>query len=87
MRTVNVGIRHDDDLVIPKLAYIEVISISFRKAAAERIDHGLDLCIRQHLIDTCFFNVQNLTSDWQDCLIISVSGSLGRSTRQNLPQQ
>ena len=78
MGTVHVGIGHDDDLVIPQLADIKVISISFGKSAAKCIDHRLDLCIRQHFIDTCFFHVQDLTTDWKDCLEHTVSGCLRR---------
>ena len=81
MGTVHVGIGHDDDLVIPQLADIKVISISFGKSAAKCIDHRLDLCIRQHFIDTCFFHVQDLTTDWKDCLEHTVSGCAEKAAK------
>ena len=77
MGTVHIGIRHDDDLVIAQLGNIEIIAVALGKSAAEGIDHGLDLCIGKHFIDTGFFHVQNLTADRQDCLIHTVSRSLG----------
>ena len=63
MRSVDVRIGHDDDLVIAKFGNIEIVSVSFGEAAAERIDHGLDLCIGKNLVDTCFLDVQDFASD------------------------
>ena len=52
MRTVNIGIRHDHDLVIAKFAYIEIISISFRKSASKCIDHSLGEMDAEQLWET-----------------------------------
>ena len=57
MASVHIGIRHQDDLVVTQLRNIEIIAISFRKAAAERIDHRLDLGIRQHLVHRSFLHI------------------------------
>ena len=73
MRTVDIGIGHDDDLVIAQLGDVKVIAVAFRETAAEGIDHGLDLGICQDLINAGFFYVQRLTADRQDCLIFTVS--------------
>jgi hypothetical protein len=35
MRAVDIGIGHDDDLVVAQLRDVEVISVAFREAAAE----------------------------------------------------
>ena len=77
MRTVDIGIGHDDDLVIPQFCNIKIVAVTFRKSAAERIDHGLDLGIRQDLVDAGLLYVQRLTADRQDCLVFTVSCSLG----------
>ncbi len=79
MCTVHIGIGHNNNLVIAKLCNIKIISISFRKSAAKCIDHRLDLRIGKHLVNTCLFNIQNLTSNRKDCLIITVSGCLCRT--------
>ena len=82
MRSIHIGIGHDHDLVIAKLCDIKVISVSFRESASECIDHCLDLCICKYFVNGCFLHVQNLTSDWQDCLVISVTGSLCGTSRR-----
>ena len=50
MRSVDVGIRHDDNLVIAELRNIEIIAVALGKSAAERIDHRLDLRVGKDLI-------------------------------------
>ena len=82
MCTIDIGIGHDDDLIISQLCNIKVISVSFRKSAAKCIDHRLDLCIGKHLINTCFFDIQNLTANRQDRLEITVSCRFCRSPRR-----
>ena len=79
MSTIHIGIRHDHDLIIAKLRDIKIISVAFGKAAAKGIDHGLDLCVGQHLVDGSLLYVEDLTADWKDCLIVTVSGCLGRT--------
>ena len=59
MGAVHVRIRHDDDLVITKLCDIKIISIPFGKTAAKGVDHGLDLCIGQDLINTGLLYIQS----------------------------
>ena len=80
MGTVHVRISHDDDLIITQFADVKVISVSFGKSTAKCIDHCLDLCVCQYFIDTCFFHIQDLTTDWQDCLEHTVSGRLCRTS-------
>ena len=79
MGTIHVRIRHDHDLVIAKLGDVKIISIPFGKSAAKSIDHGLDLCVCQNLINGGFLHIQNLTADWQNRLVVTVSGSLRRT--------
>ena len=82
MSAVHIRIRHDDDLVIAKLRDIKIVPIPFRKTAAERIDHGFDLGIGKHLVDTGLLHIQNLPADRKNCLISPVSGGLGASSRR-----
>ena len=77
MRPVYVGIRHDDDLVVPELRDVEVIAVAFRKAAAEGVDHGLDLGVCQDLIDAGLLHIEDLASNREDGLVHAVSRHLG----------
>ena len=77
MGAVHVRIGHNNDFVVTKLRNIEVISVSFGKSATKGIDHGLDLRIGKHLVDTCLLHVQNLTADGKNSLISPVSCRLG----------
>ena len=82
MGTIHIGIRHDDDLVIAQPGNIKIIAVTLGKSAAECVDHGLDLCICQDLIDAGFLHIQNLTSDRQDRLIHTISRCLGTAARR-----
>ena len=82
MRPIHIGISHDHNLVVTKLRDIKVISISFGESTSKCIDHGLDLRIGKHLVNGCFLHIQDLTSDRKDCLIITVTGSLCRTSRR-----
>ena len=77
VRAIHIRIGHDDDLIITQLCNVKIVSISFRKAAAEGVDHGLDLRVCQHLVNARLFHVQNLSTDGQDSLIGAVPCHLG----------
>ena len=76
MRTVNIGISHDNDFMIAKLADIEILMNSSSKSC----NHSLDLCICINLIQTCFLYIQDLTSQWKDSLCYTISGCFCRAT-------
>ena len=80
MGSVDIGIRHDNNLVIAQLTDIKIISVSFRKATPECVDHCLDFRIGKHLVDTGFFNIQNFSADRHDRLIHTVSRHFGGTT-------
>ena len=75
MRSIDIGIGHDNDLVISQLTDIKI----FVDSRSECCDHCLNLSISVNLIKTCFLYVQNLTTKWQDCLSCTVSGCLCRT--------
>ncbi len=77
MRTVHIGIGHNDNLVVAKLADIKVVAVSLRKTASKGIDHGLDLGIGKDFVNAGFFYIQNLASNRQDGLEMAVSGGFG----------
>ena len=82
MRPIHIGISHDHDLVVTKLRNVKIISVSFGESASECIDHGLNLRIGKHLINSSLLHIQYLTSDRKDCLIITVTGSLCGTSRR-----
>ena len=82
MGAVHIRIRHDNNLVIPKLRNIKVISISFGEAASKRINHRLNLRVRQNLVDTCLLHIENLSPDRQNSLVHPFSCRLGRAARR-----
>ena len=82
MRPIHIGISHDHNLVVTKLRNIKVISVSFGESTSECIDHGLDFRIGKHLVNSSLLHIQDLTSDRKDCLVITVAGSLCRTSRR-----
>ena len=79
MAAVHIGIGHQDDFVIAQLGDVKVIAVSFRKTAAEGINHGLDFRIGQNLIHGRLLNIEDFSPDGQDGLVLAVPGSLGRA--------
>ena len=80
MRSVHIRIRHNNNLVIPQLGDIKIISIALGKTAAKGIDHCFDLRICKNFINTCFFHIQNLTANGQNCLKCTISCSFCASS-------
>src|SRR5262245_3858532 len=61
---------------IPHLLGIEVLAAN---PGAERGDHRLDLVAAQHLVESRFFDVQDLAFDREDCLESTIAPLLGRA--------
>ena len=78
MCSIDIGIGHDDDLVISQFGNIEVVMDSGTK----RRDHRLDLGIAVDLIQSCLLYIQDLPTKWQDRLGCSVTGCLCRTSRR-----
>ena len=81
MGSVNIGIRHDNNLVIAKFFDVEVIAKALGKSAAEGIDHSLDLRVCQNLVDGSLLHIQDLAPDGHDGLIKTISRHLGGPAR------
>ena len=77
MRAVDVGVRHDDDLVVAQFLDVEIIAPDAR---AERRDQRADFIGREHLVETRAFDVENFTSERQHGLIGAVARLFGRAT-------
>ena len=73
---VDVGVGHQADLVITKLCDVKIL---FADAGAEGRDQSLDLAVAEHLVKTGFFDVQDLTLERQNGLILTVAALFGRA--------
>ena len=56
MRTVNVGIRHDDYLVIAQLCYVELVAYTGAQCGYD----GCQLVVAVHLVGSRLFDVEHL---------------------------
>ena len=75
MAAVHVGVRHEDDLVVPDLVGIEVLS----DARAESEDQRADLGEGEHLVEARLLDVQDLALEREDRLRAPVAPLLGRA--------
>ena len=73
MGSVHIRISHNDDLMITELSNIKI----FMDSCAESRDHGFDLGIGIDFIQSCLFNIQDLSSKRKDRLSGPASGGLG----------
>src|SRR5205814_9418912 len=88
VRTVHVGVRHDDDPAVAQFRNIEArfvfgtrrsIFFRFTDASADGGDHRLDLVVLQKLIDARFLDVDQLAPNRQDRLVTAVATLFGRT--------
>ena len=56
---VDVGVGHQDDLVVADLLDVELVA----DAGADRLDERLDLLVLQHLVDAGALDVEDLAAD------------------------
>ena len=76
MRAVDVGVGHDDDLVVAQLVEVEIVAAD---AGAERRDQRADLLAGQHLVEARALDIEDLAAQRQDGLIFAVAALLGRA--------
>ena len=79
--TVDIGIGHDDHLVVPQLGVIERLGILIgADGDAEGGVHRLDLLILKHSVRHSLLDIKDLTAQRKDCLIPGVTTQLRRTT-------
>ena len=76
MAAVDIGIRHQDDLVVAALADVEVFPAN---AGAESRNQRTDLGRAQDLVEACPLDVEDLAPKRQDCLVGTVARLLRRA--------
>ena len=74
MRAVDIGVGHDDDLVVAQLPEVELV---LADARAERGDQRADLGARQHLVEARALDVQDLAAQGKHRLEGAVARLLG----------
>ena len=87
VRSVDVGIGHDNDPAVAQLGNIEAtfvlaVAIFFRFAdpGADGRNHGLDLIVLEELILARFFDVYQFSADRKNGLITSITSLFGGAT-------
>ena len=78
MRTVHIGIRHDNDFAVAQLVDVEVLA----DGRSQSGDYRHQLFVAVYPVDACLFHVQHLAPERQDRLIAAVSAFLGRTARR-----
>ena len=78
MATVNIGISHNDNLVIAQTVNIKRLA----DPDAKRLNHSDNLLVGKHLIETCSLGIQYLASQRKDCLRTVVTAFFCRSRRR-----
>ena len=76
VRTVDIRVGHDDDLVVAQLLDVEVVAPN---ASAERGDQGADLLASQHLVEARALDIEDLAAQRQHRLELAVAALLGGS--------
>ena len=73
MRTVNIGIRHNDDLAVTQLFNVKIVA----DPRAERRNDRHQLIVAVNAVQPRFFHVEHFAPERQDCLKAAVASSFG----------
>ena len=76
VRAVNVGVGHDNDLVIPAFAQIGLVA----NPGANRRDDAAHLLVGEDLVLPALVGIDDLAPQRQDCLVFPAPASLGAAT-------
>src|SRR6266566_1734315 len=80
VRTIHVGIGHDNNLVITQFAKIEsAFAVAIANACAHGRNHGADFVVLKDLVQPRFLDVYELAANRQNGLKLSVAALLGRA--------
>ena len=76
MGAVDVGVGHDDDLVIAQLVDVELV---LADAGAERRDQRADHLGAEHAVEAGALDIEDLAAQRQDRLVLARAPALGRA--------
>ena len=83
VRTIDVGIGHDDDLVVAQFLVVRLLAVFAKaKSYAQSLDDVVYLLVLECLVPHYTFNVEDLTADGQDGLEMTVTSLLGTAARR-----
>src|SRR5690606_34327934 len=74
VRSVNVSVRHQNDLVIAQLRDVEVVDAD---AGAESGDQRANFFVAEHLVVARFFYVEDFALERQNRLVFAIAALLG----------
>ena len=78
MAAVDIGVRHDDDLVVADLVDVEgAFAFAGADARPDGGDHGLDFLVFEGLVESGLFHVDEFAAEWEDGLGAAVASLLG----------
>ena len=81
MGAIDVGVRHDDDLVVAgtvdREARVVVFALSGSDSRSDRRDQGPDFLVVQDLVDCGLLGIDQLSAQGKDGLVASVAALLG----------
>ena len=87
MRTIDIGVSHDDDAVVTQFGDVEVIDAwraadpaTLSNAGAQRSDQRQDFIAGQQFFVTRFFNIQDFAAERQNRLKFAIAALFGRAT-------
>ena len=72
MRTIHIGIGHDNDTMIAKLLEIERLT----NRCSECYDKIFDLLIGKDFIDTSLLSIEDFSFKWKYCLKLTIASLL-----------
>ncbi len=78
VRSVHVGVGHDDDLVVAGLLDVEgALALGVPDARPDGRDEGADFLVREHLVEPRLLGVDELAAQGKDRLVAPVAALLG----------
>src|SRR5207245_949448 len=79
VRTVDIGIGHDDDFAVAELRDLEVFTSA--DTGADGGYHGADFFVPEHFVVARFFDVEDLAFERQNRLVTAIAARLSGATR------
>ena len=76
---IHIGVRHDNELVIPRFAQVKIVTADSR---AQCGNNGLDLVVGKDLVQASLFDIDNFSLKWENGLEPSVASLFGRPPRR-----
>ena len=81
VRTVHIGVGHDDDAAVAETGEVKrALLVTGSNASADGRDERLDFGVLKHLVEAGFFDIDDFTFDRKDRLVTAVAALLGRTT-------